>query len=89
MKYDAPEGTTGVSVGGEQFNVDDNGQIEVPDTGDYHALLAPHGFTQAKAEQPKAETAAEKKAREKAEKDAAKAAAEAEAAKAEQPKAAE
>lgn len=44
MKYNAPEGCTGISVGGEQFNVDGNGQIEVPDNGDYHALLAPHGF---------------------------------------------
>lgn len=46
MKYQAPEGCTGISVGGEQFNVDDKGQIEVPETGDYHSLLAPHGFKQ-------------------------------------------
>lgn len=44
MKYQAPEGCTGISVGGEQFNVDEKGQIDVP-AGDYHALLAPHGFT--------------------------------------------
>lgn len=76
MKYKAPEGCTGISVGGEQFNVDEKGHIKVPDNGDYHALLAPHGFVPvAAAEQAKAETAAEKKAREKAEKLAAEAAA--------------
>lgn len=42
-KYQAPEGCTGISVGGEQFNVDEKGQIDVP-AGDYHSLLAPHGF---------------------------------------------
>lgn len=44
MKYKAPEGCAGISVGGEQFNVDENGLIEVPDGGDYGQLLAPHGF---------------------------------------------
>jgi len=38
-----PEGTVSVSVGGEQYNVDDNGQITVPDG--QAALLLPHGFT--------------------------------------------
>ena len=45
MKYQAPENCPGISVGGEQFNVDDNGQITVPDGGNYGELLAPHGFT--------------------------------------------
>ena len=45
MKYEAPAGCNGVSVGGEQFNTDAEGFITVPDDGDYAALLAPHGFT--------------------------------------------
>lgn len=87
MKFKGPEGTTSISVGGECFNVGDDGLIETPDNGNYASLLAPHGFEQhfeaAAAEQTKAETASEKKAREKAEKLAA------EAAAAEQTKAAE
>lgn len=80
MKYNAPEGCTGISVGGEQFNVDENGQIEVPDNGDYHSLLAPHGFKPVPAKAKTAdEIAAELKALEDAEAEA-KAKAEAEAA---------
>lgn len=80
MKFKGPEGTTSISVGGECFNVGDDGMIETPDNGNYASLLAPHGFEvhvveAAAAEQTKAETAAEKKAREKAEKLAAEAAA--------------
>ena len=45
MKYKAPEGCSGISVGGEQFNTDEQGFITVPDNGDYHAMLEPHGFT--------------------------------------------
>lgn len=44
MKYKAPEGCSGISVGGEQFNTDEQGFITVPDNGDYHAMLEPHGF---------------------------------------------
>ncbi len=53
MKYKAPEGCPGVSVGGEQFNTDENGFVTVPDGGDYAALLAPHGFTPAPADESK------------------------------------
>lgn len=71
MKYNAPEGCTGISVGGEQFNVDGNGQIEVPDNGDYHALLAPHGFKPAPVKaKTDEEIAAELKALEDAEAEA-------------------
>lgn len=87
MKYQAPEGCSGVSVGGEQFNVDDNGHIEVPDDGDYHGLLAPHGFTPApQAKKSEAELAAEAEAKAKAEAEA-KAQADAEAKAAEEAKA--
>ena len=56
-------GVAGDRFGGEQFNVDDNGHIEVPDDGDYHGLLAPHGFTPApQAKKSKAELAAEREA---------------------------
>lgn len=41
--FQTPEGTVSVSVGGEQYNVDENGQITVPDG--QAALLLPHGFT--------------------------------------------
>lgn len=41
--FQAPEGTVSVSVGGEQYKVDENGQITVPDG--QAALLLPHGFT--------------------------------------------
>lgn len=79
MKFKGPEGATSISVGGECFNVGDDGLIETPDNGEYASLLAPHGFVPhvvaAAAEQTKPETAAEKKAREKAEKAAAEAAA--------------
>lgn len=81
MKFKGPENVTSISVGGECFNVGDDGLIETPDNGEYASLLAPHGFEPhvvaeaAAAGQPKPETAAEKKAREKAEKAAAEAAA--------------
>lgn len=45
MKYQAPEGCCGICVGGQTFNVDAQGQIEVPDDADYYPLIAPHGFT--------------------------------------------
>jgi len=83
MKYQAPEGCTGISVGGEQFNVDNKGQIEVPENGDYHSLLAPHGFKQVAltAEDIAATTkAAEAAAKAEAKAQAKAAAAEAEAA---------
>ena len=57
MKYNAPSGCTGISVGGEQFNVDKSGQIEVPDGGNYGVLLAPHGFKPVPAEPVKAAAA--------------------------------
>ncbi|OVE46695.1 hypothetical protein [Chromobacterium violaceum] len=41
-KFQCPEGTTSVSVGGEQFNADDHGQIDAPDNA--AGLLEPHGF---------------------------------------------
>lgn len=62
MRFKAPENTNSVSVGGETFNVDDTGHIEVPDVGEYRALLIPHGFTEASPAEPKAKTAGKKKA---------------------------
>lgn len=44
-KFQCPEGTTSVSVGGEQFNADENGQIDAPDS--LGPLLEPHGFKRA------------------------------------------
>jgi hypothetical protein len=41
-KFQCPEGTTSVSVGGEQYNADENGQIDAPDN--VAGLLEPHGF---------------------------------------------
>ncbi|OIR10977.1 hypothetical protein GALL_71480 [mine drainage metagenome] len=43
-KYKAPAGATGINVGGQQFNVGSDGFIDVPDEGNYGALLTPHGF---------------------------------------------
>lgn len=43
-KWKAPENCSGVNVGGEQFNVGDDGCIETPDDGDYGAALLAHGF---------------------------------------------
>lgn len=56
MKFKGPEGTNSISVGGECFNVGDDGLVETPDNGNYASLLAPHGFVQ----QPTAEAEAEK-----------------------------
>lgn len=44
MKFKGPENVTSISVGGECFNVGDDGLIETPDNGNYASLLAPHGF---------------------------------------------
>lgn len=41
-KFQCPEGVHSVSVGGEQYNADDKGQIDVPDGA--AVLLEPHGF---------------------------------------------
>ncbi|MFK7088679.1 hypothetical protein AAFM71_07665 [Chromobacterium violaceum] len=41
-KFQCPEGTTSVSVGGEQFNADEGGHIDAPDS--VASLLEPHGF---------------------------------------------
>ena len=43
-KYTAPPGADGINVGGEQFNVDKDGTISVPDTGDYDGLLRGAGY---------------------------------------------
>ncbi len=51
--FQTPEGTVSVSVGGEQYNVDENGQITVPDG--QAALLLPHGFTPVQTARPAAE----------------------------------
>lgn len=59
MKFKAPEGCTGISVGGEFFTVNEKGLIEVPDDGNYAAMLAPHGFEHV---QPAAEPAKKAKA---------------------------
>lgn len=44
MKFKGPENVTSISVGGECFNVGEDGLIETPDNGEYASLLAPHGF---------------------------------------------
>lgn len=44
MKFKGPENVTSISVGGECFNVGDDGLIETSDNGNYASLLAPHGF---------------------------------------------
>lgn len=41
-KFQCPEGVNSVSVGGEQFNADEHGQIDAPDNA--ASLLEPHGF---------------------------------------------
>ena len=53
-KYKAPAGSAGINVGGQHFNVGADGCIDVPDEGNYGALLAPHGFVpvQTSAPQP-------------------------------------
>jgi hypothetical protein len=50
MKFNAPENCNSCNVGGEEFVVDKDGFITVPDAGDYTALLVPHGFTPIAAE---------------------------------------
>ena len=44
MKFQGPKDTGGASVGGQFFPADENGIIEVPDSGEYASALAPHGF---------------------------------------------
>lgn len=44
MKFQGPQGINSISVGGECFNVGDDGLVETPDNGEYASLLAPHGF---------------------------------------------
>jgi hypothetical protein len=34
-KFKAPDGVIGINIGGQQFNVDAQGEIELPDTGNY------------------------------------------------------
>jgi hypothetical protein len=34
-KYKAPEGVTGINIGGQQFNADEKGVIAIPDEGSY------------------------------------------------------
>lgn len=41
-KFQCPEGVHSVSVGGEQYNADEHGQIDAPDNT--AGLLEPHGF---------------------------------------------
>lgn len=70
MKFKGPENTTSISVGGECFNVGEDGLIETPDNGNYASLLAPHGFEQVAAEpatEAKAPKAASKQAKAAAE----------------------
>ncbi|KMN36501.1 hypothetical protein VI26_06580 [Chromobacterium sp. LK1] len=49
-KFKCPEGVSSVSVGGEQFNADDEGFIEAHDN--LAGLLEPHGFTREKEPKP-------------------------------------
>lgn len=46
VKFKCPEGVSSVSVGGEQFNADEDGFIEAHDN--LAGLLEPHGFTREK-----------------------------------------
>lgn len=60
-KFKGPEGITSVSVGGEEFNVDKDGCISVPDSIEgAHVALASHGFVG--VADPAAEKAAAKAA---------------------------
>ncbi|MGR2663671.1 hypothetical protein ACUXVY_18965 [Chromobacterium haemolyticum] len=49
-KFKCPDGVSSVSVGGEQFNADDEGFIEAHDN--LAGLLEPHGFTREKEPKP-------------------------------------
>jgi len=44
MKFKGAAGTTGISVGGQFFQADADGVVEVPDDGSYAQALAPFGF---------------------------------------------
>lgn len=55
MKFKGVAGTTGISVGGQFFQADADGVVEVPDDGNYAQALAPFGFVPVplvKAENP-------------------------------------
>lgn len=41
-RYQAPSGTTGINIGGQQFNADSSGVITLPDEGSY---TLPEGYT--------------------------------------------
>jgi hypothetical protein len=58
MKLQGPKGCNGASVGGQFFQADDNGVIDVPDDGNYLSALAPHGFTLAVEKPAKGKKAA-------------------------------
>ena len=45
MKFKAPENCNEISIGGEVFRVDSDGNITVPEEGNYASLLIPHGFS--------------------------------------------
>lgn len=49
-KFQAPQGTTSVSVGGAQYNTDEKGQFEAPDN--LAAILLPNGFSRVAANPP-------------------------------------
>lgn len=49
-KFQAPEGTTSISVGGAQYNTDADGRIEAPDN--LAPLLLPYGFSRVPSPPP-------------------------------------
>lgn len=48
-RYKAPAGETGINIGGQQFNADANGEIELPDDGGY---VLPEGYQRASVSLP-------------------------------------
>ena len=45
MRYQSPPEMYGINIGGEQFNADSSGCINLPE-GNYASLLLPLGFMQ-------------------------------------------
>lgn len=43
-RYKAPIGTDGINIGGQQYNTDVNGEIELPDDGSF---TLPDGYEKA------------------------------------------
>jgi len=55
MKYKAPENAGGISIGGEWYQVGEDGCITLPDEGDFSGLI-PHGYVQVQETEQTART---------------------------------